>query len=73
LEKIKHKSRPSNENGWQVSTKIFRDRKKYAADWTLRAAAVMAQPEPDRQQQRGLALPRFGPNYSHIAAPDLNQ
>src|SRR5215471_862600 len=39
---IKHKSRPSNENGWQVSTKSFRDRKKYAADWTLRAAAVMA-------------------------------
>ena len=32
----------TKENGWQVSTKIFGDRKKYAGDWTLRAAAAMA-------------------------------
>jgi hypothetical protein len=44
LAKIKQQveSLGTNENGWQVSTKVFGDRKKYAGNWTLRAAAAMA-------------------------------
>jgi hypothetical protein len=44
LTKIKQQaaSLGTNENGWRVSTKAFGDRKKYAGNWTLRAAAAMA-------------------------------
>jgi hypothetical protein len=31
-----------DENGWRVATDGFGDRKEYAGDWTLRAAAAMA-------------------------------
>ena len=31
-----------DENGWRVALNAFGDRKKYAGDWTLRAAAAMA-------------------------------
>jgi hypothetical protein len=44
LAKIKQKvsALGVNENGWRVATHGFGDRKDYAGDWTLRAAAAMA-------------------------------
>jgi len=44
LEKIKREvvDLGKNENGWRVMTNGFGDRKDYAGDWALRAAAAMA-------------------------------
>jgi hypothetical protein len=44
IEKIKQKvsALGKDENGWRVMTNGFGDRRAYAGDWTLRAAAAMA-------------------------------